>query len=227
MTLILFIPHSHGYVLVADRQDTFTGTGCKTEVTKLYIQSKTGPAVGCSGSTSVIQNLYSKMSDAWENLSGKACDKIKSLYTEILEEAAKVRQLTGSDIEADLEMLVIETNEGKIEPFYMFKTFERRISSTHIFAVPQNFPELQHYLGEPIPLSAEEDAIDLGEFILRQMVFSNYTIGPPEYHGYDVVRISETGKFSCSKVEPKIKREDLKLLLERLHSKTEAKEEIK
>jgi hypothetical protein len=227
LTLILFIPHSHGYVLVSDRQDTFTGTGAKTEVTKLYIQSKTGPAVGCSGSTSVIQNLYSKMTDKWINLSGKACDRIKSLYTEILGEAANVRRLTGSDIEADLEMLVIETDNGKIEPFYMFKTFERRISSTHIFAVPQNFPELQRYLGDPIPLSTEDDAIRLGEFILRQMVFSNYTIGPPEYHGYDVVRISETGEFLCSKVEPKIKREDFKLLLKHLHAKTEAKEETK
>ena len=227
MTLILFIPHSHGYVLVSDRQDTFPETGAKTEVTKLYIQSNAGPAVGCSGSTSVIQNLYSKMSDKWGNLSGKACDRIKSLYMEILEEAANVRRLTGSYIEADLEMLVIEANKGKIEPFYMFKTFERRINSTHIFVVPQNFPELQHYLGDPILLSAEEDAIRLGESILRQMVFSNYTIGPPEYHGYDVVKISETGEFSCSKVEPKIKREDLKLLLEHLHLRTEAKEETK
>lgn len=227
MTLILFIPHSHGYVLVSDRQDTFPETGAKTEVTKLHIQGNSGPAVGCAGSTSVIQNLYSKMIDTWENLSGKACDRIKSVYTQILEEAANVRSLTGPDIDIDLEMLVIEANNGKIEPFYMFKTFERRISQTHIFSVPQNFPELQHYLGDPILLSTEEDAIRLGESILRQVVFSNYTVGPPEYHGYDVVRISKIGGFSYSKVDPTIKREDLKLLLEHLHLKSATKEETK
>ena len=49
MTLVLFVPHKDGFLLVSDKQDTHFDTGEKFDFKKVYLHSTNGPAIGCSG----------------------------------------------------------------------------------------------------------------------------------------------------------------------------------
>jgi hypothetical protein len=61
MTLILFIPHSLGFLLVCDKQDTHYDSNEKFDFKKYYIHTANGPVLGFSGSTDLIKLVYSHL----------------------------------------------------------------------------------------------------------------------------------------------------------------------
>jgi hypothetical protein len=54
------------------------------------------------------------------------------------------------------------------------------------------------------------------------MCFLNYNIGPPEYHGYDFVKITADGAFTDTKVEAKLDRLDPSQLIRKVRIEEEA-----
>lgn len=96
------------------------------------------------------------------------------------------------------------------------------INLSGIRAVPENCQEVSNYIGIDTSSLTEEKAIKAGEVVLRQAVFSNYSIGPPEYHGYDLIKVTRDGQFSFSNKEGAIiPRVDPSNLLNHVNSKFE------
>lgn len=222
MTLVLFIPHGQGCVLIADRQNT-RKQGIKDEVTKIYLEGDEGPAIGCAGSTEIIQNLYARMRDSGNITNSNIRERVNDLWLEITKNVIKVHSIVGEQgikyEELDIESLIIEIDRGSITPFYMHRGNYRRIDMDTITAIPTGLPDINTFLKIPVVELSEETAIKLGEYILRQMVFSNYEIGPIEYHGYDFIRVSIDGQFTLDKKGPTVKRnlgysDILKILVE-------------
>ena len=223
MSLILFIPHSEGCILLADRQDTLE-SGSKNEVTKLYVQGVKGPAIGSSGNTHVIQDLYDKIRDKWETEEGNSYDKIKVFYKEVYTGVLEIRTLTGTRVDPHLEMLIVEAGGGNIAAFCLKGFIRTRIDAGHIGAVPEGVSEVQQYLRLDTSELSEEEAILFGELILRQVAFSNYTVGPPEYHGYDYVKISTDGNFIFEHKKETLPRLEPSELLKKVKIEEESSE---
>jgi len=209
LTLVLFIPHSQGCVLIADRQNT-RGQGIKDEITKIYLEGDEGPAIGCAGSTEIIQNLYARMRDSGNITNSNIRERVNNLWLEITKNVLKVHSIVGEQgikyEELDIESLIIEIDGESITPFYMHSGIYRRIDVDSITAIPTGIPGMNAFSKTPVVELSEETAIKLGEFILRQMTFSDYTIGPIEYHGYDFVRVTNDGHFTLDKKEPTVNR---------------------
>jgi len=156
------------------------------------------------------------------------CEMIReireSVYQNILRDAIyKEQGLTKSDLE--LEMFVVSFADNRINPFHIITGVELPINLSGISAVPENFQEISNYIGIDTRSLTEGKAIKAGEVILRQAVFSNYSIGPPEYHGYDLIKVTKDGKFSFSKEKATIRKVDPSNLLSYINSKFEKLEE--
>lgn len=221
MTLILFIPHCEGCILLSDRQSTLE-SGYKNEVTKLHVQGVKGPAIGSSGNTRVIQNLYDKIRDRWEEEQGNSCYKIIVFCKEILADVQEIRRFTNMRVNPTLEMLIVEAGGENITPFCLKGFLPARIDVTHIGAVPEDISEVQRYLRIDTTKFSEDEAILLGEEILRQVAFSNYEVGPPEYHGYDYVKISTDGIFILEHKKETLQRLEPSELLKKVRFEEES-----
>ena len=215
MTLILYIPCDNGCILLSDRQNTYPDAQ-KSEVTKIHVQGELGPAIGCSGGTDIIRSLYTRIMDTWETNDGNVRGRIKDCYEKVLEDARKTLRHVGTIFDPDLEMLGVEVAEGQLKPFRINVLLDIGLNANRISAVPEGIPEVQRYLAVNTGHLCEGQAILLGEEILRQVSFSNYKVGAPEYHGYDYVRISAEGKFTVEYQEGSLQRLELSEVLRRV-----------
>jgi hypothetical protein len=170
------------------------------------------------------------MKDNWEKKNGDAGNdyrRIQSFYKELMKDVSFISSERNRTFDPRLEMLIVEVDEGEIMPFYMLGLMESKIDVPCIKCVPQYFPEIQSYLGLLTDSLSEKEAISLGEGILKQACLFNLNVGPPEYHGYDVIKVSRSGDFSHFRKEPVEKRKDPMELLESIRLKIENKEESK
>lgn len=193
MTLVLFVPYDEGCILFGDRQNSYDD-GYKEEVQKLHLQSHIGPAMGCAGDTELIETLYARMRTETIN-SRNVCRRVKKLLTAICEELGKTRSYGTAGLYENVEMIIVAADDQRLTPFYMHGLVERPIGEK-IEAIPKDNREVRKFLGSQsidTHTFSERQAILLSEQILTQMVFYNSKIGPPEYHGYDYIRVSKGG----------------------------------
>jgi hypothetical protein len=222
LTLVLLIPYNQGCILLADRLNSFD-SGSKQERKKILLQSANGPALGCAGDSRFIENLFLSIREEWGSLRGDSYNKFKALYEKLILETYELNKLTGAKIDLSIETILVEVQGGKIVSFVAAGLIRSKIIDCQsILAIPEDFPEVQQYLRIDSRNLSENEAIDLGEQILRQMCFLNYRIGPPEYHGYDFVRITADGTFADTKVEAKLDRLDPSQLIKKVRIEEEA-----
>jgi hypothetical protein len=221
LTLVLLIPYSQGCILLADRQNTYD-SGSKQERTKILLQSANGPALGCAGDSRFIENFFASLREKWISIEGDSYNKFKTVYEKLLVETSELNKLTGAKIDPLVETILVEVQAGKIVSFGAAgPARSRMIDCESIVAIPEDFPEVQQYLRIDSKNLSEKEAIDLGEQILRQMCFLNYEIGPPEYHGYDFVKITPDDVFTDKKVGAKLNRLDPSQLFSKVHIEEE------
>ena len=222
MTLVLLIPYSQGCILLADRQDSYSDSDSKQERTKLLLQSANGPALGCTGDSRFIENLFATIREKWGSLQGDTYNRFKGLYEKLLVETHEQNKLTGARINLVIETILVEVQNGNIVSFGAAGPLRSRtINCQRIAAAPEDFPEVQQYLRIDSKNLSEKEAVDLGEQILRQMCFLRYTVGPPEYHGYDYIKITPEGVFEGKTVGAKLLRLDPSQLLSKVHIEQE------
>jgi len=222
LTLVLLIPYSEGCILLADRQNSYD-SGSKQERTKILLQSANGPALGCAGDSRLIENLFASIKEKWSSQEGDSYNKFKTIYEKLLVETAELNKLTGARIDPLIETILVEVQGGKIVSLGAAgPARSRMIDCQSIVAIPEDFPEVQQYLRIDSRSLSEKEAIDLGEQILRQMCFLNYRIGPPEYYGYDFIKITPDGAFADKNVGAKLDRLDPSQLFSKVHIEEEA-----
>lgn len=218
MTLVLFIPHVNGFILLADKQNTIRGTIEKNEVLKLHLQSENGPAVGCAGHTLLIQTLFSHLREEHFAPNQNVCDTIRRKLNQSVDEVTEDARRYGPGLEEGelrTDMLVFQRNNGN----FVLSKFTGLVVTTianllHIQAVPECNPEAARYLDIDTSDLPEGLAIKVGEEILRQMSFGNYKIGSPEYHGYDLIKVNNAGFFATDNIAGTLPRVDPTELLD-------------
>jgi len=226
LTLVLLVPHRQGFVLIADRQNT-RENGYKDEFTKLYLQSDQGPAIGCAGSTEIIKALYGEIKASADITNNNICEKIKEIQTNILPDILKTASLIGPGLlsgKLTLEIFVIKAEAGNVVPLYMQGFCVRKINASKINAIPEESPNVRRYLDIDTNTFSEKKAILVGYEVLRQAVLSNYKIGPPEYHGYDLIKVRRNGEFT-SITQAGLQEMSVSELLNHLNKRTEIEEE--
>jgi len=201
VTLVLFIPHRDGCVLVSDKQNTHRD-GSKTEVTKLYLHDRSGPAIGCAGHTLVIQKLYSKLKHLNFTNNEDICNRIKRTLPPIIDDVTKTNALMGPGLhkgELFTEIMVVCVSDGgSITPFHFRGFIDIEVDPSKIIVIPEQSSASSRYQDLDTNSFSEKEATSLGEEILRQTAFSNSTIGSPEYHGFDVITVNRDREFSFS-----------------------------
>jgi hypothetical protein len=210
------IPYSQGCLLLADRQNSYD-RGSKQERTKVLLLSANGPALGCAGDSRLIENLFATLREKWNTLQTDSYNRFKSIYEKLLVETAESNRLTGARTDPVIETLFVEVNTGTILSFTAAgPARSRTLDGQKIVAIPEDFPEVQQYLRIDSRNLSEKEAIDLGEQILRQMCFLNYMIGPPEYHGYDFVKVTPNGDFASATIPAKLNMLDPSQLINKV-----------
>lgn len=217
MTLVLFIPHSEGFVLISDRQNTSKYPAVeKNEVKKLHLQSENGPAIGCAGHTFLIQTFFSDLRSGNLGTQGNICKNIeetlRNAFLKVTDDARKFgSHLEGEELRPEMLVLYIENGKIFLSKFTGF--ISHLITDlSKIYSVPEVSPLAARYLCIDTGKLTESEAVLVGEEILRQMAFDNYTIGPPEYHGYDVIRVNRGGSFleyTVPKTNDRVESSDL------------------
>ena len=125
--------------------------------------------------------------------------------------------MTGARTDPMIETLFVEVIAETILSFTAAgPALSRTLDCKKIVAVPEDFPEAQQYLRIDSRNLSEKEAIDLGEQILRQMCFLNYTIGPPEYHGYDFIKVKANGAFAGVTIPAKLNMLDPSQLINKV-----------
>ena len=196
---MLFIPYSSGFVLLADKQNTVKGTSEKQEVEKLFLYAGNGPALGCAGHTLFIKKLYSLLKEETLAQNQNSCDIIKRKLFDTIGLFTKDATAYGPRLEEGelrTEALLLQRINGTFSLTKLIGLVDYPLDLSHIQAVPELSPEALRYLEVRTSDLSQESAIAIGEEILRQNAFYNYKIGPPEYHGYDLIKIDNQGAFS-------------------------------
>jgi hypothetical protein len=199
--LVLFIPYSQGCILLADRQDTY-GDGSKAEILKLFLLRENGPAIGCSGPSTIIRKFYSDLAESKLMPDEGICEQATKILEKIFIDIQRNARYSQNGLRAGdlaLDALIMESHEGKITLSKLESLLPYRLDPSKIVAIPR-IPDAERYLNIDTSDFSEKKAIFLGEEILRQVSFSNYTIGPPEYHGYDMIKITNAAAFSVDSV---------------------------
>lgn len=208
MTLILFVPHKNGYLLVSDRQDTHFSSNEKFDFQKIYFNTPNGPAIGFSGSTDLIRIVCSHLgavdltdeNTVFKNIQDQIDKDKKNLELE----AGKFATVALNPGELKLEMLVLYKFERvKLAKLTNFNC-EPLTDLRRIHAAPDLNPEAKRYLEISTSDLDEREAIEIGREILQQTSLGNFTIGPPEYHGFDVISVSMEGVFTYKHMKRKI-----------------------
>ena len=200
MTLILFIPYAEGCILMGDRQNSHLRDpeGYKDEISKVHLHGANGPAIGCAGHSYFIEVLYNRLKDDQEITNENICGKIKkNILPKVISdfhETVRYTSLYANTYTSDVEMIVLTKNETRIVPIHLYGFIDMKIDPAHIFAVPRENRGIKKYLEIDSCGFSENQAISLGEELLRQVAFFNFTVGPPEYHGCDLVRV-RNGEF--------------------------------
>lgn len=196
MTLVLLIPYDQGCVLMADRQETFSD-GSKDDLTKLYCHGDDGPAMGCAGGADLIRKLFSELRGL--NFSTQSpLTIIKQQLDQSIREASENAALMGPGLDPDrmkIDFLLVETQNDDLVASSFNGLWTRKLDRTKIHAIPEDNVVVKQYLIDTTSFT-EENAIGFGLRVLRQISLHNYTVGPPEYHGYDMIKIDDTGKFA-------------------------------
>lgn len=194
--MVLLIPYNQGCFLIADRQETFRD-GSKTEFTKLYLHGDNGPAMGCAGGADLIRKLYSELRGLDFSIQTPSTS-IKQKLDQSIKEAHENAALIGPGLDPDrlkIDFFLIEIRNNEIDTSLFNRLWIRKIDRAKIHAIPEENIAVRQYLIDTTSFS-EEDAISFGIEILRQVSFHNVTVGPPEYHGYDMIKTTNSGKFS-------------------------------
>lgn len=203
LTLGILFPFNEGYFLISDRQNTF-GHGHKNKITKIYVQGVNGPAISFAGSSALIRKIIGEVySSTLTN------DNVKDVLKKIREKAfaetiteLSMRKVGPKSKDLHLEMFVIIFGEN-LEFYRLQEGHLIRITDlTKIYIIPEDTPSMRLYQELDTSSLSEDLAIQTGEELLRQASFSNYYIGPPDYHGYDYVKITNDGRFLMQKIEP-------------------------
>jgi hypothetical protein len=217
------IPYSQGCILLSDRQNTFD-TGSKQERIKLLLLGSNGPVIGCAGESQLIENLFANITEEWHLLQGDSYTKFKKIFEKFLEAQMNIRRLTGAGIDPSgvVETILVEVQSGQITSFSATGLIRKKVACNNIVAIPTDFPEVQPYLKIDSKSLLEKEAIDLGEQILRQTCFFNYKVGPPEYHGYDYVKITPAGNFTKNNIVAKFPKLDPSQLIDKVRIVEEA-----
>ena len=196
MTLVLLIPYNQGCLLIADRQETFPD-GSKIEFTKLYCHGDNGPALGCAGGADLIRKLYSELRGQ-DFSTQDSFTIIKKKLDQSIKEASKNATLMGPGLDPyrlGIDFLLVELQNKNMVASLFNRLWIRKIDRNKICAIPEENIAVRQYLIDTTSFS-EKDAIGFGAKILRQVSFNNVTVGPPEYHGYDMIKVTNSGKFS-------------------------------
>lgn len=223
--MVLFIPHSQGCVLLADRQDSYYD-GSKIEINKLRLQDENGPAIGCSGPSTIIRKFYSDLAKSRINPEIDVCDQIKKALENVFIELQGNARYSKDGLGADdlaLDALVIEFQEGKITLSRLESLVPYRLDASKMAAIPR-IPVVERYLNIDSSNFSEKKAILLGEEILRQLSFFYHTIGPPEYHGYDMIKITNAATFSIDGSNRTLVKRDASELLNYVNQTVDGEE---
>jgi hypothetical protein len=213
----LFIPYDDGYFLVADRQNTLDN-GFKAEIKKLHLQSDNGPAIGGAGYTSIIQNLYSELGGRDLTACQNICKEIGDTLAQIIAKVYEIDKLTGVVIRSENlspEMFMVANGDSGVSLFHFYGATYMKIDDLSVIgALAEKNQRITDYLGRNTCKLPEEKAVLLGKEILTQMAFSDNSIGPPEYHGFDLIRITREGKFTAIPKGPIIRKMDASSVFE-------------
>lgn len=228
MTLVLFIPHRNGCILVSDKQNTHVD-GSKTEVTKLYLHNKSGPAIGCAGHTLVIQKLYSKLKHFNFTNVDDICNRIKKTLPPIIDDVNQTNALMGPGLhkgELFTEMVVLCVRDGSSIAAFHFRGFiDIEVEPSKIIIIPEHSSASSRYRDLDTSSFSEKEATSLGKEILRQTAFSNSTIGSPEYHGFDVITVNRDREFSFSPKPAIVRRRTISESLDYISERIGTEEE--
>jgi hypothetical protein len=198
LTLVLHIPFNQGCLLIADRQETYDD-GSKTNFTKLCSYGDNGPAMGCAGGSDLIRKLFSEVKTIDFSIVENPIKTVKERLEQSITEARENAKLIGPGIDPTqlrVEFFFVEIQEGTISS----KSFNclwgiKEMDGNIINALPENNKDVKEYLIDTSSFSKDK-AKRLGVEILRQVSLRDSTVGAPEYHGYDVIEITNSGKFS-------------------------------
>lgn len=204
----MYIPYNSGSILIADRQSIesdFTGI-CKKEVEKLCLKSETGPALGGAGDTELIQTLFGKVRERRDIDNRNAIGELEKLILEVADQCKVMyREYTEfRSLLEDLELIVVNYNNENIIPCHFHGVFHAPLEKTRCYGIGAGFRASGSLLNFDTNDLPERGAIQWGETILRQVAILNYTVGAPEYHGYDVISVSNEGKFTRHSKSPSI-----------------------
>jgi hypothetical protein len=107
------IPYNQGCILLADMQNTF-GSGSKQERIKLLLLGPNGPALGCTGDSQPIENLFAALKEQWNAFQGDFYSRFKSVYEKFLEDTSNVNRFAPEAINAWFETILLEVQGEKL-----------------------------------------------------------------------------------------------------------------
>jgi hypothetical protein len=212
---VLFIPHSQGAILLADKQDTYSD-GSKGEILKLFLRGENGPAIGCSGPSVIIRKFYSDLAEARLNPALSTCEQATEVLEKIfaeMERTARYMQEGLRQGDLTIDALIVESKDGTLVLSKLEGLMHYRLDIRKMAVIPR-IAEVEGYLDIDTSSFSETKAMHLGEEILRQMSFSHHTIGAPEYHGYDMIKIANNAAFLVESRNRTLEKRDASRLLD-------------
>jgi len=216
MTLVMYIPYKEGCILISDRQDTEEVRNgiCKREVKKLYLVSEKGPAIGCSGDTELFLALFEKLRHQTNVNNDNVCDTIVKLLLELAKQWKDMYGGIEHSLE-NIEMFVVTWKNGII-PYHLHGILPKSIDRARCHGIGTGYSASGPLLNPSTTNLSDQEVIALGEEIMRQVARLNYTVGPPEYHGYDIIKVSKNGKFITDSKPPTIRELDFASIIKEL-----------
>lgn len=207
MTLILFLPFKDGGILMSDKQDTYQeqmGMNKRT-VTKLFLISEDGPAIGAAGSTQFFQTIFEELRNRNDVNNSNIIDILENeLLPGIFEKAVKTY---GNTITLnDVHLLIVTYNDGRIVANKMQGLLKTRIESNRGDCIGIGETAIGTLLAVETNDYPEEQILDWGRKIIQHVALQNYMVGPPEYHGVDAITIYLNGNFEMKTIKPTIER---------------------
>jgi len=195
LTLVVFIPHRSGFSFLSDRQNTFEN-GIRNTVKKIFCSNDNTCVIGCAGSTLIFRDILQNLGNFTRE--PPIVDRIRDIFRDEYDNFQRSAEHIG--VEIDLEMLVVEIEEGLIRvneltfigsPNLHIRALDesRAWAIGSYMAIQWLTPQLERVMNHVSPNIAQS----FGQGLISYAARVDLTIGSPEAFGCDLITIMYDG----------------------------------
>ena len=207
------IPYNGGVNLIGDRLVTYED-GSIREIKKFLVLNDYNTILGCAGDTSLIESFFTQMTDCEGIDINNIYNSIRPNLKEVIDQFVAMNATSNVLYYNNIEILIVIYVNDSIELHHMRGLAGKRLNNNELNYIPENNSDVQRYTRiNTLNFDLKKSTI-FGEELLRQASFFNHKIGPPEYHGYDQIIITNEGLINYNNIPPYLNRIDPVEILE-------------